>query len=227
MTQAAVASRDPVVPAETLALGVAGFAALLGAHPLGQAAGEDGVPKAMRRRMSPYDLNVARCVIGLSTPGAAEDIVLASRYGNMMLTQELLVQLVGRELLSPAKFSMSVHNAAGGIASLITGNRGGHTAVSAGERTLQAGLTEAWTRIRSGHSSVPASVPASVLLVFSDMPMAAPYDAFDEPGDGVQLAIRLTATTHGDVVPAGQGRLGAIALAEALSRGAGGVAWRP
>lgn len=219
MTHAAVASRDRDISAETLTLGVAGFAAVLGGETLGQVAGEDGVPKAMRRRMSSYDLNVARCVIGLSTQDAAEDIVLASRYGNMQLTQDLLVQLVGRELLSPAKFSMSVHNAAAGISSLITGNKGGHTAVSAGGRSLQAGLTEAWTRLQAGQQTV--------LLVFSDMPMSAPYDAFDEGGPGVQLAVRLTLSAAGDIAPAGHGRLGAADLARALAAGAGGIAWRP
>ncbi len=87
------------------------------------------------------------------------------------------------EILSPAKFSISVHNAAAGAASQIVANRAGHTAIAAGFRTLTAGLTEAWSRIASG--------AASVIFVYADLPLMGPYREFDEPGPGVHLAVRL------------------------------------
>ena len=59
----------------------------------------------------------------------------------MGVTLDLLVQLVGEELLSPAKFSMSVHNASAGAVSQVAANRAGHTAIAGGARTLTAGLT--------------------------------------------------------------------------------------
>ena len=211
---------------QRLALTVDGFSAVLGlgqtAASLGESLGlapvDDAVPRAMRRRLTGFDLQVARCILALS-PGLAEDFVFASRYGNKALTVELLRDLIARELLSPAKFSMSVHNAAAGVASLISGDRGGHTAIAAGEHTLTAGLTEAWTRIASG--------APSVVFVFADLRLAAPYEAFDEPGDGLVLAMRMVrGESDGEPAMVGDGRLGAEALARALALGAGSVSWR-
>ena len=184
----------------------------------GVVAGEEVLPKALRRRMSGFDLGVARCVMGLASQGVDEDIVLASRYGNMSVTFDLLLLLAKNELLSPAKFSISVHNAAAGAASQILVNRAGHTAVAAGIGTLRAGLTEAWSRIHTGSPSV--------IFVYSDLPLMAPYDEFDEPGPGVQLAVRLFAGEVGEFEIA-EGRIGAEAWVLALARGAEGLRWRP
>jgi hypothetical protein len=209
-------------PLHALSLRSEGFAGIVrgsgSEETFGAIAGEDVLPKALRRRMSMFDLGVARCVMGLAAHGADEDIVFASRYGNMAVTFDLLVLLTKNELLSPAKFSISVHNAAAGAASQIVTNRAGHTAIAAGACTLTAGLTEAWTRIRTGSSSV--------IFVYSDLPLMPPYDEFDEPGPGVQLAIRLRA---GDASGASvtDGRIGAEALTRALAVGAEGVTWRP
>ncbi len=218
--------------ADTLALGdassralslrSAGFAAIVRGPALeerfGAVAGEEMLPKAMRRRMSAFDLGVARCVIGLAGQGIDEDIVFASRYGNMGVTFDLLVLLAKNELLSPAKFSISVHNAAAGAASQIVINRAGHTAIAAGVRTLTAGLTEAWTRIHTGSPSV--------IFVYSDLPLMAPYDDFDEPGPGVQLAVRLVASERRGSEVA-DGRIGAEEWVRALASCAEGLTWRP
>ena len=184
----------------------------------GAVAGEEVLPKALRRRMSLFDLGVARCVMGLASQGVDEDIVFASRYGNMGVTFDLLVLLAKNELLSPAKFSISVHNAAAGAASQIVVNRAGHTAIAAGERTLAAGLTEAWTRIRTGSPSL--------IFVYADLPLMAPYDEFDESGPGVQLAVRLIASESGGFDLA-DGRSGVEAWVRALDSGAEGLTWRP
>lgn len=209
-----------------LALRAAGFAAIVrgpkGEETLGQAASEDGLPKALRRRMSVFDQGVARCLIGLASQGKDEEIVCASRFGNMGVTLELLRLLVGRELLSPAKFSMSVHNAAAGAASQILANRAGHTAIAAGSSTLTAGLTEAWGRVADGSSSV--------LFVYSDIPLGEPYDVYDERGDGVQMAVRLMRAEEekaGAGHQAGSGRIAAEAMARALASGVEAVTWRP
>jgi hypothetical protein len=206
----------------TLSLRSSGFAAMLrgpgSEETFGAVAGEDVMPKALRRRMSVFDLGVARCVIGLAGQGVDEDIVFASRYGNMGVTLDLLVLLAKNELLSPAKFSISVHNAAAGAASQILVNRAGHTAVAAGPRSLAAGLTEAWTRIRTGSPSV--------IFVYSDLPLMVPYDEFDEPGPGVHLAIRLGASDAGGMDVA-DGRIGAEQLARAVAGGAERLTWRP
>lgn len=208
--------------APMLTLRATGIAAIVrgpsGEEALGRVAGEDALPKALRRRMSLFDLGVARCVIGLAAQGVEEDIVFASRYGNMGVTADLLALLANSELLSPAKFSISVHNAAAGAASQIVANRGGHTAIAAGAASLRAGLTEAWTRLRTGCPSV--------IFVYSDLPLPAPYEAFDEPGPGVHLAARLVAA-EGDGLAVTDGRTGAEAAARALASGGERLSWRP
>jgi hypothetical protein len=191
---------------------------------LGLARTDEVVPKAMRRRLSLYDMAAARCVAGLAAPfvngkGADEDIVFASRYGNMAVTFDLLTQVVADELLSPAKFSVSVHNAAAGAASMVAKNRAGHTAVSALDRTAAAGLTETWTRIADGASSI--------ICIYSDIALMTPYAEFDEAGASVTLAVRFSAGSPDDAHELADGRLGAETFARALAAGAGGVTWRP
>ena len=214
--------------ADGLNLRATAFAALIhgaGAEEmLGLAQTEEIVPKAMRRRLSLYDMAAARCIAGLAAPvaggkGTDEDIVFASRYGNMAVTFDLLTQVITDDLLSPAKFSVSVHNAAAGAASMVAKNRAGHTAVSGLERTVAAGLTEAWTRIADGASSV--------ICIYSDIALMAPYAEFDEAGPSVTLAVRFSAGSVDGAHVLGDGRRGAEAFARALAAGAGGVTWRP
>lgn len=186
---------------------------------LGQVAGDDALPKAIRRRMSAFDLMAARCIVGLARAGQDEDIVFASRYGNMAVTLELLTQIVGGELLSPARFSVSVHNAAAGVVSQIVRNRAGHTAIAAMERSAAAGLTEAWARIAEG--------APSVIFAYGDQPLMASYDASDEPGPELMLAVRFSVGSAGVAHQLEDGREGAEALARALAGGVGRVTWRP
>jgi hypothetical protein len=203
----------------TLCARVRDFAAVLqepeGEVALGRVAGEDQLPKSLRRRMSPFDLGVARCIGGLADKGVDEEIVFASRHGNMSVMTELLMQLATGELLSPARFSMSVHNAAVGAASQLAANRGGHTAIAAGEASLTAGLTEAWLRLNAGSPSV--------LFVYADLPLSGVYQAFDaEREGGVHLAMRLEPGGGEGVWPVpdvARGRAGAIAVARMLASG--------
>ncbi len=186
----------------------------------GATVSEDALPKAVRRRLSAYDLGVARCMLGLHD--GDETIVFASRHGNMELMTALFEQLARQEILSPAKFSMSVHNAAMAAASQMTGNRAGHTAVGAGRRSLAAGFTEAWLRLRTGGDSV--------IVCYADRPLESVYTDCDEEGPAVYLAARLVLDEQSPGTVAGHevadGRVGAEALARALASGERGLTWR-
>jgi hypothetical protein len=210
----------------TLSVRVTGFSAIIGSpdaeEVLGKVAGDDKLPKATRRRMSDFDLGVARCIIGLVEGGVDEEIVFASRHGNMGITTDLLMQLASPEVLSPAKFSMAVHNAPVGVVSLITVNRAGHTAVAGGARSMAAALTEGWLRLETGSPSV--------LVCYTDAPLVGVYDGFDEPGPCVHLAMRVSSGSGagpGENIVLEDGRVGAVALARALAGGTGGITWRP
>lgn len=185
----------------------------------------DALPRNMRRRLSGYDRMVARCVAGLADEQSPDEtIVLASNYGNMKLTLDLLDQLVASDPMSPAAFSASVHNAAAGFASLITKNRAGHTAIAAGEDSARAGLIEAWLRLNTGE--------AAVLLVIGDEPLPGDYAAFDKAADAPAacLALRLHASDERadavDLEP-GCGRPGLISLIERTTQTPVDVSCRP
>lgn len=214
--------REPVLPA----VRVVDFSALTlksgDGQSYGAVASEDAIPKAVRRRLSAYDLGVARCLVGLHDGGGDEAVVFASRHGNMELMTALFEQLAAQDLLSPAKFSMSVHNAALGAASQMTGNRGGHTAVAAGRISLAAGFTEAWLRLRTG--------AGSVIVCYADRPLEGVYAECDEEGPAVYLAARLVIEDASEAADAkheiADGRTGAESLVHALASGARSLRWR-
>ena len=188
----------------------------------GAARGTDAIPGPLRRRMSLFEINAARCALGLVAPETDETIVLASRYGGMETACGLLAMLAARETLSPSDFSISVHNAAPGLVSQIAKNRAGHSAVSGGRNTLAAGLTEIAARLAEGE-------PSAVLL-FAEEPLPGVYKEVEDADDpaAAWLAERLR---QGDdmTMPheAGAGRAGVRRLIAALDDGQRQVAWRP
>lgn len=187
---------------------------------LGRARGIDAIPMGLRRRMSRFEICAVRCVLGLVQPETEETLVLASRYGGMATAYTLLESLAAGDLLSPSDFSISVHNAAPGLASQIARNRAGHTAVASDARTFAAGLTEAAARLADGESSV--------VLIFAEQALPDVYAEVEELDDTreVWLAVRLVADTGGAAQEIGQGRSGACELVVALESGRRRVAWR-
>lgn len=208
-------------------LAIADFAAIVVAPGMpetvhGSARGMDAIPMALRRRMSRFETGAVRCALGLIEPGADETLILASRYGGMTTAFGLLESLAAREILSPSDFSISVHNAAPGLASQIARNRAGHTAVAADTHTFHAALTEAAARLCDGERAVT--------VIFAEQPLPGVYAEVEEPDDPreVWLAVQLHANgENADNAHAlGPGRRGACALVEALERGERRICWR-
>ncbi len=183
------------------------------------------LPRNLRRRLSAFDRMVVRCMSGLAqTDHPTEPIIFGSSYGNMELTYGLLEMLCDRELLSPASFSNSVHNAAVGSASQVTGNRAGHTAVAAGDASMQAALIDALARLMDGEPTV--------LLAFCEAPLPGDYKPFDKQHDHpavcMVLRLGLAGNTHDirelPIDPCG-GRKGAIDFAAHLEHLPGILSW--
>jgi len=82
-------------------------------------------------------------------PASDVPVVFASRWGEIGTTFKLMRQMHDEGEMSPAGFSSSVHNAAPGAWSLLTGNRAAYTAVAARERTYEMGLVEAEAQLAS------------------------------------------------------------------------------
>lgn len=187
---------------------------------LGRARGPDSIPTGLRRRMSRFETCAVRCALGLIEPDSEETLILASRYGGMATAYALLESLAGGDILSPSDFSISVHNAAPGLASQIARNRAGHTAIASDARSFASALTEAAARLADGERSV--------VLVFAEQPLPDVYAEVEEPDDPreVWLAVRLVADADGTAHEVGPGRAGACGLVEALEAGGRRVAWR-
>ncbi len=113
----------------------------------------DFVPATLRRRCSAFSkvtLAVAHAAAQSVEEHGPFPTVFASAHGESDITAALLREL-GEELpLSPMGFSLSVHNAASGLYSIATGNRGPATALAAGDRTFLMGLCDAFLTLCQG-----------------------------------------------------------------------------
>jgi hypothetical protein len=153
---------------------------------LGDCVGERDIPAGLRRRLGPLGRMGVACGLGVAPQGDA-DIVFCSRHGDVSLAHQLLSELIAGEPMSPAGFSMSVHNTVPGVLDLARKARIGHTAIAACAQTLSAGLAEAWLRLT-------ARPHLDVVLIYAEMPLPDFYERFMD-GDlgGTALALRLSA----------------------------------
>jgi hypothetical protein len=133
-------------------------------------------PMMLRRRMSGFGQKVVGAAMMAQSTRQAR-YVFASRHGEFATTLRLLEDLYNRSMPSPADFSMSVHHALAGLLSIQTGNKAGHTTISAGRDTFGYGLLEAVTSVLEGPDQ-------STLLVSYDEPLPAMYGKFQQADEG-------------------------------------------
>jgi len=143
------------------------------------------VPALQRRRLSSL-ARVAFHLLGQCTdPQAQEPVVLSSVMGEINRTQHILEAIAADEPVSPASFSLSVHNAIGGLWSVIN--------------KIQAPVL---ALAPPDYSPVPALLEASGLLAEGGYPAVnvlyceEKYPDFylpflDSPSFPVALAVRL------------------------------------
>lgn len=130
------------------------------------------VPAMERRRLTSVEraaLSVAHRALReyssrlSSSPSLQLPVVFASRWGEIGTTLRLMEQMHAEGEMSPAGFSNSVHNAAPGHLSLLTGNKAPYTAIAAGADTYEMGLLEAST------------YPGRVLFIYAEEDTPAFY----------------------------------------------------
>ena len=153
---------------------------------LGLCKDDSVIPAGHRRRLGAYGRMAVTC--GLSVAGAeSSDLVFCSRYGDVDLAFGLLKSLATEELMSPAAFSLSVHNAVPGVMDLVRKSRVGHTAIAAGRESLSAGLAEAYAKLA-------ARPERAIIFVFSEGEVPPEFRIFaEEKGHGLALAMTLSA----------------------------------
>jgi hypothetical protein len=144
------------------------------------------VEPQLRRRLGP----LARMMLHVAQECAAGvrdlRLVFASQHGELGYTIALLKALASQEPLSPTVFSLSVHNAAAGMFSMLRADRAASTAIAAGDETLGQALVESYCQL--------AADPAQpVLMVYADGAFPPEYREFEErPHNARALAVLLS-----------------------------------
>lgn len=148
------------------------------------------VPPMMRRRLNGLGRTALQAAFDVHMPSPDVPVVFASRFGDAARSLELLGELARGDALSPTAFALSVHNAIGGVYSLVRGDHANYLAVAAGPATAAAALVEAAGLLADG--------APEVLVVCCDGPLPEPYSAFeDRPGPVAAWAWRVTAPVAG------------------------------
>ena len=132
------------------------------------------IPALLRRRLSPLGkmaLSVAWSVI----PSAETKLsaVFASRHGELERTVAMLQSIAAAETasastLSPTQFSLSVHNAIGGVHSIARKDFSAITALAVGDEGLNLALMEAGLILAESEAG-------QALCVIYDEPLPEPY----------------------------------------------------
>lgn len=144
------------------------------------------LPPMLRRRISSVGQIAFRASYALGEQRMPR-FVFCSRHGEFDRTLRILRSLATEEPISPADFSLSVHNALAGLLSMAWSNTAGHTAMAAGADSFGYGLLES-------AACLNAASDDRVMLVYFDDALPAPYDEIIEGRDEcVALAIVLEA----------------------------------
>ncbi|MCZ6854653.1 MAG: beta-ketoacyl synthase chain length factor [Gammaproteobacteria bacterium] len=98
--------------------------------------------------------------------------VFASRYGEYVRTYGILNHLASGEPASPAAFSVSVHNAPGGIVGIATHNPAPSTTLAGGSATVEAGFLEAAMQ----HAELGGT--EDIVFIYVDEPLPSQYGRF-------------------------------------------------
>jgi hypothetical protein len=147
------------------------------------------LPPILRRRVSALGQMAFKAAGKLSVPESVR-FIFCSRHGEFIRTLGILIALAAGEPVSPAEFSLAVHNALAGLLSIASRNTAGHTAIAAGADSFRSALIEA-------SSCLMERPDQPVLLVYSDDSLPDPYaEIADSDEICVALAILLTSPRH-------------------------------
>lgn len=193
----------------------------------GQVAEAAEIPAQLRRRMPAFARETVRCALKLAREAPQSELIFSSRYGDLTSNVELLSDLAAHTPLSPARFSVSVHNAPAGLVGQCLGASASHTAIAGEGGTFMAGLTEAYARLFTREAQ-------SVIVIHADVELPQIYGEFDEAGAGVYLALGISgarpasgAETGATGVIAEPDRAGVARLVAQLLAGARCVRFAP
>ncbi len=137
--------------------------------------GVRAMPAMLRRRVS--FLGKMALEVAYECLGDRADIptIFCSGHGEVARAVDLLRDLASGELLSPAAFGLSVHNAAGGMFSIARGDKANNIALSARHSTIEHAVIEACGLLADGEKAV--------LLVAYDCPPPAIFQDYHDSNE--------------------------------------------
>lgn len=149
------------------------------------------LPLMQRRRLSP--LAKAACAVAWDCWREAGEmpVVLHSNHGESGYYFEILEDLAAGESVSPSRFSLSVHNAIGGLFSLQTGSQKPYLSLAGGNEDLFAAFIEA--------AGLLLQVP-KVLVVCYEQSLPAAYQPY-HPTPATTWALALVLARWEDFGP--------------------------
>ncbi len=163
------------------------------------------IPPMLRRRLSPLGKMALSVALPLVDSSQSLPSVFCSRHGELERTVGMLKCLAENEPLSPTHFSLSVHNAIGGVFSIARKDPSAITALAIGDEGFSQALVEASLILEEGgHQEIlcviyDAPVPqiyndASLVEVSPSKPYAAAF-VLGLCGDdvGQQFSVQLVA----------------------------------
>lgn len=142
------------------------------------------VPALKRRRLSALARVVFQVLGDCSDDGEQIPVVFSSGMGELARTQNLLEAIASDAPLSPTAFSLSVHNATGGMWSMQRDVRAPVIALAPSEQSPVPALLEAAGLLDEGAQAVT--------VVFYEAPFPEFYTPFmNSPAEPFALALRL------------------------------------
>lgn len=144
------------------------------------------VAPMQRRRLSPFMKMALHCLHEV-TEGQHWPINFSSRHGDFHKTSGLLNSLCQNEPLSPTAFGLSVHNAAAGMSSILSGNTHAINAIASGNDSVISALLDGYARLYTNQCE-------SIVICHADRTLPAEYLHFadeEQIDHCVALKIRL------------------------------------
>ncbi len=145
------------------------------------------IPPLVRRRLTSLGQMAFRGFYNIKECAPEQELpwVISCRHGDYQRTRSLLTQLSTQEHISPTDFSLSVHNGIAGQFAIATGNKQPQTVVSAGTKSFELGLLEAFC--------LQQALGKPIGYIYYDQALPSPYAA-ELTVDKICIAVLLTGT---------------------------------
>ena len=160
----------------------------------------DSVPKMLQRRLSPLAKAVFNSADKCIVTSEQIPIVFSSANGEICKSLAMLNAIQAGDEVSPAAFSLSVHNAIAGLFSIVYANQQEITVIASGQEGIAPAFIEGLGILQEGAQAV--------LLVLYDEPIADfyPVSPFNLNADNM-CALTLRIALTGDGLPLELSRL--------------------